>query len=84
VPPAIIDIPPYWRPPEFALAVYAYWVGPWLGNSQILENFREVKNFDQMLIRAAIRMLLIQSELGRVKNLEAHQIAYNIIRERNS
>ncbi len=79
LPPAIIDIAPYWRPPEFALAVYAYWVGPWLDNPQVLDDFRHVKDFDQMLIRAAIRMLLIQSELGRVKDLEAHETAYKII-----
>jgi Ser/Thr protein kinase RdoA (MazF antagonist) len=29
--PAFIDFSPYWRPPEFAAAIAAYWLGPYHG-----------------------------------------------------
>lgn len=58
LPPGIIDIAPYWRPPEFALAVYAYWIAAWRDEEELLEHFQDIKEFDQMLVRAGIRMLL--------------------------
>jgi Ser/Thr protein kinase RdoA (MazF antagonist) len=69
--PAIIDAALYWRPHEFAMAVLAYWMGAYRGRAHVLNQFASVKNFDQMLVRAALRTLLISSEFGRNgRNLE--------------
>lgn len=64
LPPAFIDVAPFWRPVEFALGMFANWIGPWDGNVAVLNEFRNVPAFDQMLVRAAIRMLLIMNDLG--------------------
>lgn len=56
--PGFIDFSPYWRPPEFAMAIAAYWLGPYLGDTSVLSHFDHVRAFDQMLIRVALRQLL--------------------------
>jgi uncharacterized protein (TIGR02569 family) len=66
IPPAIIDMTPYWRPAEFALAVFAYWVGPYRGDTSILSAFAHIREFDQMLIRAGLRMILITHEFAKL------------------
>ena len=64
LPPGFIDVAPFWRPVEFALGMFANWIGPREGNATVLGAFRDVPSFDQMLIRAAIRMLLIMDDLS--------------------
>lgn len=81
MPPAIIDLAPYFRPPEFALAVYAYWIGPWRGNVTVLENFAHINHFKQMLIRAALRMLLIASETKKADLAERYLQATELVRK---
>lgn len=81
MPPAIIDIAPYWRPPEFALAVYAYWIACYRNDPEMLTYFSEVKEFKQMLIRAGIRMLLIMSEFNTVHEVEKYMRVTEIIQE---
>ncbi|MGI5827677.1 MAG: phosphotransferase [Patescibacteria group bacterium] len=61
LPPAFIDFAPFWRPVEFALGMFANWIGPRQGDVKVLNYFRNVREFDQMLIRANIRMLLIMN-----------------------
>ncbi len=82
MPPGIIDIAPYWRPPEFALAVYAYWIAAWRDEEELLEHFQDIKEFDQMLVRAGIRMLLIMSEFNKIHELEKYKKATEIILKR--
>ena len=60
-PPAFLDLAPFWRPPEFALALFANWIGPRRGDPSVLRLFTDVRHFDQLLIRAGIRMLLIMT-----------------------
>jgi aminoglycoside phosphotransferase (APT) family kinase protein len=79
LPAAIIDFAPYWRPAAFALAVLAYWVGPYTGNAAILEQFRGIPAFDQMLLRAGLRMTLTQSNPGHAAKLEEYEQAAGII-----
>ena len=79
LPPGIIDIAPYWRPAEFAQAVAAYWLGPYRGNSAVLDAFSAVRAFDQMLLRAGLRMLLIRNEFGQTDDLSAFATASEII-----
>jgi uncharacterized protein (TIGR02569 family) len=78
--PAIIDFTPYFRPVEFALAVTAYWVGPYTGDIKILEEFKDIKDFDQMLIRAGLRMMLTQEDPKHARQLEAYKNANEIIK----
>lgn len=81
-PPAIIDIAPYWRPAEFALAVYAYWIIAFRGEIELFNYFSNVKEFNQMLVRAGIRMLLIMSEFNTIHELEKYRKATQIILKR--
>ncbi|MDA1317111.1 MAG: aminoglycoside phosphotransferase family protein, partial [bacterium] len=46
--PGIIDLAPYWRPVEFAQAIFAYWIGPWENNLEVLKYFKGIYEFDQM------------------------------------
>ncbi|HET8630814.1 MAG TPA: phosphotransferase [Thermomicrobiales bacterium] len=63
-PPAFLDMSPFWRPVEFALAIFANFIGPRQGDRAVLRHFAGVAHFDQLLVRAGIRMLLVMSELG--------------------
>lgn len=65
-PPALIDFTPYWRPPDFALAIMAYWLGPNTGDCEILKLFQSVPYFPQLLLRACLRTVLI--DLGFVQS----------------
>ena len=82
-PPGIIDMAPYWRPAGFALAVFAYWIGPWRNRPDLLARFAHVEQLDQLLIRAGIRMLLIMSEFGRLTDMAWYTRATKMIVERN-
>lgn len=64
LPPAIIDFSPFWAPPEFALAMFANFAGPRRRKMDVLRHFETIPHFDQLLIRANIRMLLIVSALN--------------------
>jgi uncharacterized protein (TIGR02569 family) len=70
LPPAFLDLSPFWRPVEFALGMYANWVGPRQGDKAVLNYFEHMKAFDQMLIRASIRMLLVMHVLGDLEDWE--------------
>lgn len=66
MPPALIDMTPYWRPAEFALAVLAFWIGPYRGNADVLPQFAETPAFDQMLIRMGLRTIFVAQEFARL------------------
>jgi Ser/Thr protein kinase RdoA (MazF antagonist) len=68
--PGFIDLTPFWSPVDFALAMFANWIGPRRGDRYVLRHFEDIAHFDQLLLRAAIRMLLIVSELHGVKGWE--------------
>jgi Ser/Thr protein kinase RdoA (MazF antagonist) len=90
VPPAFIDMSPFWGPVELAVAIFANWIGPRHGDASALRWFEGVGHFEQMLVRAAIRMLLVMSELGEgafedwdtSPEREAAQIILRYIEER--
>jgi hypothetical protein len=69
-PPAFLDMSPFWRPVEFALAIFANFIGPRRGDGAVLRRFAGVAHFDQLLVRAGIRMLLVMSELGDLDDWE--------------
>jgi uncharacterized protein (TIGR02569 family) len=55
LPPAIIDLAPYWRPTAFASAIVVADALVWEGaNEQLLENVAHIERFDQFLLRALI------------------------------
>jgi len=68
--PGFIDLTPFWAPVDFALAMFANWIGPRRGDATVLCFFEDIAHFDQLLIRAAIRMLLVISELRGVDGWE--------------
>ena len=57
---------PFWGTGEFALAIFANFIGPRQGDIEILKQFAQVADFKQLLIRAAIRMLLVMQYLQQV------------------
>jgi uncharacterized protein (TIGR02569 family) len=64
--PAIIDFTPCWRPPAYALAVFAYWIGPYRGEYAILDLFATIPAFDQLLIRVALSKLCVKYEFNKL------------------
>ncbi len=70
-PPGFIDFTPFWAPVDFAVAMFANWIGPRQGDISVLEHFKPIPHFYQLLIRAAVRMLLIVSELEGVDGWES-------------
>jgi len=70
LPPAFLDLSPFWGPVEFALGMYANWVGPRQGDISILKYFQRIQAFEQMLLRASIRMLLVMHVLGGLEDWE--------------
>ena len=71
--------PPFWASAEFALAIFANWAGPRMGDLSPLRYFYDIKNFDQLLIRASIRMLLIVSHLNGVDRCETEKKAAELV-----
>ena len=69
-PPGFIDFTPFWAPVDFAIAMFANWVGPRRGDVQVLRHFGDIPYFRQLLLRSAVRMLLIVSELNGVVGWE--------------
>jgi hypothetical protein len=63
-PPGFIDFTPFWAPVGFAIAMFANWVGPRRGDVQVLRHFEDIPHFPQLLLRSAVRMLFIVSELN--------------------
>lgn len=59
LPPAFLDFSPFWAPAEFALAIFANWIGPRRGDDTVLTHFAHIPDFNQLLLRAALRMLLV-------------------------
>jgi hypothetical protein len=70
LPPAFLDLSPFWAPAEFALAIFANWIGPRRGDSAALQHFEHITDFKQLLIRAAIRMLLVMAVIDDLADWE--------------
>jgi hypothetical protein len=62
-PVGIVDLAPYSGSADFALAMSANWIGPRRGRVSLLEHFADVPQFGYLLLRAAIRMLVVIVEL---------------------
>lgn len=69
--PALLDFSPFWAPVEFALAIYANWAGPRCGDASVPRHFQHIPAFDQLLVRAALRMLLVMAAIDRLEDWEA-------------
>ena len=77
--PGFIDFSPYWRPPEFAAAIAAYWLGPYQGETAVLHHFAQVRELEQMLVRVAIRQLRRLVEAGGLEYTEEFTQAANVV-----
>jgi Ser/Thr protein kinase RdoA (MazF antagonist) len=64
--PGFIDLTPFWAPVDFALVMFANWIGPRRDDPSVLRYFQNIAHLDQLLIRAAIRMLLVMSPIGKL------------------
>jgi len=78
-PPGFIDFTPFWAPVDFAIAIFANFIGPRKGDASILPYFDDIPHFRQLLLRAAIRMLLVVSELGGVNECQTERRAAEIV-----
>jgi hypothetical protein len=77
--PAFIDFTPFWAPVEFAVAMFANWIGPRTGDTAVLPAFENDPHFARLLLRASIRMLLIVSELHGVENWATERRAAELV-----
>jgi hypothetical protein len=77
--PAFVDFTPFWAPVDFAIAMFANWIGPRLGDTTVLGVFEEDPHFGQLLLRASIRMLLIVSELAGVDEWRTEKRAAELV-----
>lgn len=68
--PAFLDFSPFWAPADFALAIFANWIGPRRGDASVLQHFAHIPDFDQLLTRAALRMLLVMVVFGDLDDWE--------------
>lgn len=78
-PPIIIDLSPFWGTPDFSLAIMANFCGPRRGSLEPLAHFRHVRCFDQLLIRAALRMLLVVSALNGLDDWRSEKRAAELV-----
>ena len=69
-PPGFVDYTPFWAPAGFAVAMFANWIGPRKGDLSVLRTFEDIPHFHQLLLRAAVRMLWVVSELEGVGDWE--------------
>jgi uncharacterized protein (TIGR02569 family) len=69
MPPAIIDLSPYWRPARYASAIVVADALLWEGaDRQILDNVRPIDDFGQYLLRALIFRLVSEWLLSRLES----------------
>jgi Ser/Thr protein kinase RdoA (MazF antagonist) len=88
LPPAFLDLSPFWRPVEFAVGMYANRVGPRQRYVSVLKYFQHIQAFDQMVLRASIRMLLVMHVVEYVEDWEtcsekqAAELVINYVQEK--
>jgi hypothetical protein len=82
LPPAIIDFAPYWRPPEFALAVTALWLCGYQRHVEAFPAFEHLREFDQLLLRALTRTLLVMDGLDGGDRLDEYRPSIEAVCER--
>jgi uncharacterized protein (TIGR02569 family) len=76
LPPAIIDISPYWRPAAFADAIIAVDGLLWFGaDTHLLRAATDGPDAGQMLARALIFRLIALNEHARADPSQLHQLA---------
>jgi Ser/Thr protein kinase RdoA (MazF antagonist) len=83
--PGSIDMTPFWAPVDFAVAMFAKWIGPRHGDRSALHYFENISHFKQLLVRAGIRMLLIMTyfeEWETSSEKEATEIILEILDQR--
>jgi hypothetical protein len=74
LPPAFLDFTPNWYPSTYALAVFAYWIGPARGDPAVLRRFEHIPDFDQLLLRVALSKLIVHYEFKKLGRASANDI----------
>ena len=69
-----MDFTPNWYPSTYAIAVFAYWIGPVRGDFAILNRFAHIPDFDQLLLRVAISKLMVHHEFKKLGRESANDI----------
>lgn len=77
--PGVIDLSPFWGPPEFSLAILANFAGPRRSSVAPLAYFSQVAQFNQLLIRASLRMLLVVSALNGLDDWASEKLAAELV-----
>jgi hypothetical protein len=77
--PAVLDFSPFWGPPGLSMAIFANFAGPRRGDPAPLAHFRAIPHFEQFLIRAALRMLLVVSALNGMEDWRSEKRAAEIV-----
>ena len=65
LPAGFIDLTPPWGPVDFALDMFANWIGPRQCDPSVLRHIADIAHFDQLLIRAAIRYAWCVTQLRK-------------------
>lgn len=77
LPPAVIDVAPYWRPPAFASAIVVADALVWEGaNDSLVGAVARIEDFGQMLARALIYRLVAAVEGGFEDDQAARERRY--------
>jgi uncharacterized protein (TIGR02569 family) len=77
LPPAVIDLSPYWRPAAFATAIVVADALVWEGaNDSLLDSVADIDDIGQMLIRALLYRLVAAAEGGFEDNEAATERRY--------
>jgi hypothetical protein len=79
--PAFLDLSPFWGPPEFAAAIFANFIGPRRGDASLFHYFESIPGFAQLILRAAIRMLLVVSHLNGLDEWSSERRAAELVIE---
>jgi Ser/Thr protein kinase RdoA (MazF antagonist) len=79
--PIFLDFTPFWAPADFAIAMFANWAGPRSNNLRLLEQFRDEPHFQQLLLRASIRMLLVVAHLDGLQDWDSERRAAQLVLE---
>jgi uncharacterized protein (TIGR02569 family) len=82
LPPAIIDLAPYWRPPAYASAIVVADALVWEGaDESLLDAVADVPRFPQFLVRALIMRLVVDGlfRAGEPEQVDADQFAKAVV-----
>jgi uncharacterized protein (TIGR02569 family) len=81
--PAVIDVAPYWHPPEYAIAMFVADAVAWShAPAELLNEIQDLPEMDQLLARAVLfRLLVARLWQGGDEGVAARSSAYALVIE---